>query len=134
MSLHDKITFIKRDKIFDSRGYFLKIINGKEDNLPKYTGEVYVISAGIGECRANHYHLEAHEWFTLIQGKADMILEDVSTKERITLELDGESPQTIYVPHLIAHAFKNISDDNYILVTYTDKLYDSKDTVSYKLS
>ncbi len=133
MSLKDKIQIINRNKISDSRGWFLKIIHGNEKNLPEHTGEVYVISADVGECRANHYHLEAYEWFTLIKGKAEMMLEDISSKERIILRLDEDTPVTIYVTNNIAHAFNNIGDIPFILVTYTNKLFESKDTVPYKL-
>ena len=133
MNLSDKIKIIDRNKIFDSRGWFLKVINGLEKNLPSHTGEVYVISAGQGESRANHYHLIANEWFTLIKGKALMVMEDIHTKERLEIKLDADKPQTIYVPRNIAHGFNNISNENYILVTYSDVLYDPKDTISYQL-
>ncbi|MHC1738590.1 MAG: WxcM-like domain-containing protein [Ignavibacteriaceae bacterium] len=133
MSLKDKIKIIDRKLISDSRGWFLKVITGKECNLPNFTGEVYLISAEIGECRANHYHIDAHEWFTLVRGKAEMIIEDIITKERIILLLDAKNPHTIYVPNNIAHAFNNVGSIPYLLVTYTSRLYEKKDTVSYNL-
>jgi dTDP-4-dehydrorhamnose 3,5-epimerase-like enzyme len=132
MKLEQKIKIIRRNKISDSRGWFLKIITGREDSLPSFTGEVYMICALPGETRANHYHVEACEWFTLVTGKADMILEDISTKERITISLDSANPQTIFVPANIAHSFANTGHESYMLVTYTDRLYEPSDTISYK--
>jgi dTDP-4-dehydrorhamnose 3,5-epimerase-like enzyme len=133
MKLEDRIKIIERQIVMDSRGWFLKVITGKEEHLPQFTGEVYLISANPSESRANHYHNEANEWFTLVQGKAEMIIEDIETKERIVLQLDSEKPLTIYIPHHIAHTFNNLSDVPYIIVTYTDRLFSPKDTVSYSL-
>ena len=72
---------------------------------------------------------EANAWFTLLQGRAEMIIEGIETKERIILQLDSEKPQTVYIPHHIAHALNNLSDVPYILVTYTKKLFDTSDTL-----
>jgi dTDP-4-dehydrorhamnose 3,5-epimerase-like enzyme len=134
MSLKEKIKIIPRKKIVDSRGWFLKVIDGKEEKLPQHTGEVYIIQANPGETRANHYHKEANEWFTLIQGKADMLIEDVDSGEKLTIKIDGNHPETVFVPNNIAHAFKNTADQPYVLITYTDKLYDPEDTIQYKLN
>jgi dTDP-4-dehydrorhamnose 3,5-epimerase-like enzyme len=134
MKLKHKIKIIQRNKIADSRGWFLKIITGKEEHIPLHTGEVYMVNAKPGESRANHYHLQANEWFTLVAGKALMLVEDVSTKERMSIELDSDNPRTIYVPNQIAHSFENISSEPYLLVTYSDRLYDPADTIIYKLS
>jgi dTDP-4-dehydrorhamnose 3,5-epimerase-like enzyme len=131
--LRDRIELINRDKITDSRGWFIKIINGKENYLPDFTGEIYSIMAVPGEVRANHYHSIAKEWFTLIQGRARIVLEDVDSKERISFDLSAEAPSTIFVPSRIAHSFVNAFDEPYILIAYSDKLYDPSDTQSYIL-
>jgi len=130
--LNDRVQIIDRKKISDSRGWFLKIITGHEAELPPYTGEIYAISALPGETRANHYHLVANEWFTLIEGCAMLTLEAIDSNDRQMIELKSENPVTVYVPVNIAHSFKNLSDtDPFILLTYTDKLYDPNDTVAY---
>lgn len=133
MTLKNKIKIYPRNKLIDKKGWFLKVIDGKEACLPNSTGEVYIICAKLGECRANHYHIRANEWFTLIQGKALMILEDVQNKERMEIELNSDIPKTVYVPNKISHAFKNLGEKELILVTYTDVLYDPKDTIEYIL-
>jgi dTDP-4-dehydrorhamnose 3,5-epimerase-like enzyme len=133
MNLKEKIKIIPRKKLKDHRGWFLKAIDGTEDNLPDYTGEIYLTSAVKGEARGNHYHAEATEWFTLIDGKATLILEDVNTKERMELSLDSENPVTIVIPPFVAHVFVNFNSKPFILLAYTDKLYDPKDTIRYEL-
>jgi dTDP-4-dehydrorhamnose 3,5-epimerase-like enzyme len=133
MRLIDKIKIIPRNKIIDNRGWFLKVIDGKEENLPQHTGEIYLIQAKPGETRANHYHNEASEWFTLIQGKADMHLEDIETGESLEIALNSDTPFTIFVPALIAHSFENASNEPYVLVAYANRMYDPEDTVGYTL-
>jgi len=133
MSLRERIKIIKRKRLSDPRGWFLKVITGTEDCIPNSTGEVYLISADVNECRANHYHDEANEWFTLVKGCAELILEDIFTKERVVINLDENNPTTIFVPNKIGHSFRNTGSIPYILVTYTDKLFVPEDTIDYQL-
>ena len=130
MAALDKIKIYKREKIEDSRGWFLKVINGKEESLPQFTGEIYVTSAKPGEMKGGHYHNEANEWFTLIKGKCIMKLFDLDDKSKLEIELDAEVPQTIFVPATIAHSFLNISPtEEFILLAYSNKLYVPEDTI-----
>src|SRR5438128_1515629 len=70
MALHDKIRIIDRKLLSDTRGWFLKVLNGMEEFLPAHTGESYITMALPGEWRANHYHPKTAEWFTVFKGKA----------------------------------------------------------------
>jgi len=131
MLLSERVQIITRQKLFDDRGWFLKIVNGKESNLPQRTGEVYSILANPGESRANHYHKVAQEWFTLIQGHAQLQLEDIRTKDRMSIRLDSDDPMTVFVPNGIAHSIVNLGSGPYILIAYSDQLYDPTDTIPY---
>lgn len=133
MSLKDKIKFIPRKKIVDERGWFLKVINGKEENLPKYTGEVYLTFATPKEIKGGHYHLLADEWFTLIQGVCKVELIDINTNEKMELITSEEEVITFYVPREVAHRFVNMSNKNgFLLLAYTNQLYSPEDTINYK--
>ena len=132
MSLQDKIIIYKRNKIEDSRGWFLKVITGTELNLPNKTGEVYLTMASPEEMKGSHFHPLANEWFTLITGECVLKLEDVVTKECKEIFLNANDPVTIYVPSGIAHAFCNTSKENdFILLAYSDQLFDPADTISF---
>jgi dTDP-4-dehydrorhamnose 3,5-epimerase-like enzyme len=133
MTLQNKIKIINRRKIEDKRGWFLKIIDGLEENLPEYTGEFYLTSANPGETKGEHFHNKANEWFTLIKGKCLLRLYDIDEKEYAELSLDEGFPQTVFIPKRIAHSFENITNDNYLLLAYTDLLYDPIDTISFIL-
>lgn len=131
MSLNEKIKIIPLKLISDSRGWFLKVINGHEDNLPKHTGEIYFTSALPGKAKGGHYHIRAVEWFILIKGKCDLHLIDVETNENMIIKLSADEPITIYVPNNVAHTFVNTGESDYLLMAYTDTLYDPADTISY---
>ena len=135
MSLMEKVRLIPRVLKADTRGWFLKVIDGSEEGLPNMTGEVYLTLARPGQVRGNHYHLLANEWFTVVQGTAQMILADTITGERVEMVFTGSSPATLFVPARIAHAFKNPenSTDPMLLVAYSDQLYDPGDTIQHIL-
>lgn len=127
----ENIEIINRKIIQDSRGWFLKAITGHEANLPCYTGEVYVVSGFPGENRGSHYHLKANEWFTLLSGKVLLRLKNIETQEEGNIILSMDSPKTIMVSPLIAHRFDNLEDSDFILLAYTDLLYEPNDTIPY---
>ncbi|MBU3661366.1 MAG: hypothetical protein FGM14_15970 [Flavobacteriales bacterium] len=129
--IKNKIQVIERKKIQDHRGWFLKVIDGKEDNLPNMTGEFYITVATPNQSKGGHYHPIANEWFTLIKGECILELVDVETKEYYEIQLSENDPKTIYVPKKIAHNFKNSANSEFILLAYSDVLYDPNDTIMY---
>lgn len=133
MALKDRIKIIPRCLIKDDRGWFIKVITGIEENIPSHTGEVYLTMGKPGQTKGGHYHPEAVEWFTVIEGNAMLRLEDIETHERMEIPMSLEEEKSVYVPNNIAHDFANMGNDNFIVLAYTDKLYNPKDTIAYKL-
>lgn len=133
MLIQNKIKIIQREKIQDGRGWFLKIISGLEEDLPQFTGEIYITSAIPGETKGEHYHSIANEWFTLIKGKCRLKLYDIDENEYFEIVLEDNLPKTIFIPSRIAHSFENNSNENFLLIAYTDKLYDPSDTIKFKI-
>lgn len=131
--LAERIEIIPRKKIEDNRGWFLKVITGKENRLPAFTGEVYTVYSEDGASRGGHYHIKATEWFTLLQGKAKLELYDVNTNERYTIELDTDIPRTVVVPPNVAHRFDSINKESFLLIAYTNVLYKPEDTITVDL-
>ena len=133
MSHIDKVQVIQRRLIADDRGWFLKTITGTEEGIPSHTGEIYLTMGKPGQAKGGHYHPEAVEWFTLIEGNAILRLEDVETHEKREIEMSLEKAITVFIPNNVAHIVVNNSDKDFILLAYTDKLYDPADTISYNL-
>ena len=133
MSQIDKVKIIPRRLIADDRGWFLKAITGTEENIPSHTGEVYLTMGKPGQAKGGHYHPEAVEWFTIIEGSAILKLEDMETHERMDVEMPFEKAQTVFIPNNVAHIVVNNSDKDFILLAYTDKLYDPSDTIAYHI-
>ncbi|MBF4470268.1 WxcM-like domain-containing protein [Flavobacterium sp. HJJ] len=131
MSLNEKIKIIPRKLITDNRGWFLKVIDGLEENIPSHTGEVYLTNAVPGEAKGGHYHEKANEWFTLIVGECKLKTVDILTGEKQSLCLSSAKSETIYIPNHIAHIFINNSSEDFILLAYSDQLYLPEDTISF---
>ena len=133
MSQIEKVRIIPRRLIADDRGWFLKAITGTEENIPSHTGEVYLTMGKPGQAKGGHFHPEAVEWFTIIEGSAILKLEDIETHERMDIEMPFEKAQTVFIPNNVAHIVVNNSDKDFILLAYTDKLYDPSDTIAYNI-
>jgi len=131
--LKDKIKILSPKYIRDERGWFMKVLTGYEDNLSKIVGECYITMAAKGHGRGGHYHKIAHEWFTVIAGKAILKLEDIDTKERMDLEMDGENPITVFIPTQVAHIAFNAYQNDFILIAYSDQKYNPEDTILYQI-
>lgn len=131
-TLEEKIKKYPRRLLKDERGWFLKVITGNEENLPNQIGEVYFTCGYKDKIKGSHYHHKAQEWFTIIEGKALLKLEDINTHEKMDIMLDANEPETIFIPSNVAHLIKGTNDCNYfILCAYTDLQYDHKDTIPY---
>jgi len=133
MTQIDKVEVIQRRLIADERGWFLKAITGTEESIPNHTGEVYLTMGKPGQVKGGHYHPEAVEWFTVIQGSAVLKLEDMETHERRDIEMSLDKAITVFIPNNVAHIVENNGDSDFILLAYTDKLYDPKDTIAYSI-
>ena len=133
MSQIEKVRVIPRRLISDDRGWFLKVITGTEEDIPSHTGEVYLTMGKPGQAKGGHYHPEALEWFTVIQGEAILKLEDIETHERRDIPMSLDKAISVFIPNNVAHTLVNNSDKDFILLAYTDKLYDPKDTISYTI-
>ncbi len=133
MSQIDKVQIIPRRLIADDRGWFLKAITGTEEGIPSHTGEVQLTMGKPRQGKGGHYHPEAVEWFTVIEGSAVLKLEDIATHEHRDIEMSLEKAITVFIPNNVAHIVVNNSNKSFILLAYTDKLYDPADTIAYTI-
>ena len=130
MRLLDRIRLYPRLLGGDARGWLLKCLDGREVDLSPETGEVYVVMAHPGQIRGGHYHQQAHEWFTLLQGQATLLLADPATGERDELALSMDKAVTVHVPPGLAHAFR-AEREPMLLCAYSDRQHDPMDTIPW---
>ena len=82
--------------------------------------------------RAEHYHIIANEWFTVIQGELIITLEDINTKIKVEHNLNSSNKSVLFIPSGIAHKIYNPSlKSESILLAYSSIKYDSQDTKPY---
>jgi dTDP-4-dehydrorhamnose 3,5-epimerase-like enzyme len=131
----DDVRLIERRQFTDGRGWLLKAMDGKEEFLSPQFGEIYVVMASAGQIRANHYHPRTSEWFTVVMGRALLRIGDPETGKHRDLLLDAATPQTVFIPAGVAHAFRNSAGNGgeLLLLAYADHAYDPTDTVALKL-
>ena len=115
----------------DKRGYLVEFLKSGEllgDN--RKFGQIYYVTFSEKDVvRGNHYHKLTEEWFGVIFGSLQVVLEDVNTKERQTFELHSHESEFIRlrIGKEIAHAFKCLSGAA-ILVDYANRQYDPAST------
>ncbi len=131
MSRLDDVQRIKRRRIEDARGVFVKALTGLEENLASQVGEVYIVTTLTGQVRGNHYHPVTSEWFTVVIGQLVTRYLDVQTGEAREVTLDAAAGETLYMPAGIAHAFKNTGQETAVMIAYADHTYDPADTIPF---
>ena len=136
MRLIDQVRFLPRRLIADERGWFLKVLDGGEKHLPGAVGEVYLTMAVPGQARGNHFHPDCAEWFTIVEGRALLLVADPLRGDRAEWALDAAAPQTVYMPAGLAHVFVNPADapGNFLLIAYAANRYDPADTVPFAVA
>lgn len=124
------------NKFSDQRGELIVFL--KKCELPskkKTFGQIYFVTfSKKGTVRGNHYHKKWTEWFGIVEGKVEVILEDVKTKERSTFIFDSKEDKYVRLnigPN-IAHSFKSLSKYA-ALLNYADSEWSSNDTIHYDL-
>lgn len=131
MTLKD-VYINKNIHLKDNRGEFFKFMDGNENFLTKNFGEIYIVTVLPLKIRAEHYHIIANEWFTVIQGELIITLEDINTKIKVEHNLNSLNKSVLFIPSGIAHKIYNPSlKSEAILLAYSNIKYDSQDTNTY---
>jgi len=124
------------EKINDDRGSLIVFLKESElDDAKKRFGQIYFVTfKKKGVVRGNHYHKKWHEWFGVVSGRVEVVLEDVRTKKRKQIILDAKKDQYVRLetgPY-IAHAIKSLTGYASLL-SYADTQWSDKDTHYHKL-
>lgn len=123
--------------IQDSRGKLIVFLRQSElDEGKKKFGQIYFITfSKKGVVRGNHYHKKWREWFGIVKGKLQVVVEDVRTKERKEFILNANTKDKyvrLEAGPYIAHSFKSLTKYA-ALLNYADDEWHKGDVFSYKL-
>jgi dTDP-4-dehydrorhamnose 3,5-epimerase-like enzyme len=109
----------------DARGTLVKVLMLQHLPGPNRTfGEIYLNTAVPGAVKGNHYHVQATEWFYVIQGQMTLQLCDTLSGLRDQINLDGDTPMVVCIPPYVAHGLKNTGPAPAIFLAYADYPYD----------
>jgi dTDP-4-dehydrorhamnose 3,5-epimerase len=114
----------------DSRGCLKKILMQSHLEAGRIE-EVYLIYTGKGSVRGNHYHKITLEYFTVVSGRAAILLKDLSTGVLQELKISAHDNKIIKVPPGVVHAFKNETEEPLIILAVSTREYDKGDPDTY---
>lgn len=119
------------EKKEDTRGWLIEVLK-KDDITKEGVGQFYISAANPGQTKANHYHTRKTEWFCVINGNGELLLEDIKTMETQKVPMSIGRPVLVKIPPNIAHAIKNIGKDTLILLSYVNETFNPEDTDTFK--
>jgi len=119
----------------DPRGWLAEMLKADELEADQAIQQIYVATIEPGNFRGGHYHEKRIEWFFVIGGQAEIVLEDIKTKERKIVELSPAKPQRITIYPEIAHTVINKGEKTIYLISAQNNIYDPQnpDTFEYKI-
>lgn len=121
----NKVIVKKIDKKVDDRGWLVEFL--KKEDVTGDFGQFYVTTAHPGKIKANHYHLRKVEWFCVIRGTGELVLEDIRKGNRRSIIMSEENMFVVKIPPFIAHGIKNIGNDLMYLLVYTNEVFNPED-------
>lgn len=114
----------------DARGVLVEFLRADELQAKHQSfGQIYCVTFDRpNQVRGNHFHTRGTEWFGVVEGRLQVVLEDTRSKEReeFILESDAEKFVQLRVGPHVAHAFRNLSP-RAVLVDYSSTQYDRED-------
>lgn len=131
--LYDKLTRVKHRR---DDGWLSELISMNYEDEPFNCVHSYVVSIEPMKSRANHYHKNKEEWLALAAGKIKLCLKDVVSGkyEEIVLDSRSETYELIYIPPLVAHALKNISNTEASVIVFSKNPENKEDTIPYEVA
>lgn len=127
-----KVNIVDLDTKTDERGSLSQNVSEEVKNQMKH---FFVSYSNPGSIRGQHYHTKKIEWFYIIKGEAEIVLENIKTKERKKLKSTSDKPQLVKMEPGIAHAIKNTGKEEMILLALVNESLDQNnpDTFPYKV-
>ena len=95
--------------------------------LESMGGQVSFSTTRPGITRGNHYHTRKIERFAVIKGQARIEMRRVGTDEKLSFDLDGETPAFVDMPVWYTHNITNVGKEDLYTIFWINELYDPAD-------
>jgi UDP-2-acetamido-2,6-beta-L-arabino-hexul-4-ose reductase len=108
----------------DKRGDLLANTN---EEMMLATKHFFVSRSNPGAVRGNHYHKHKTEWFLVIKGECEIVVEDMNTKIQESIKVSDKDDSLVSMEPGKAHAIRNIGSDELILFAFVNEVLDQND-------
>jgi dTDP-4-dehydrorhamnose 3,5-epimerase-like enzyme len=115
--------FLKEKRLIDERGDLALLADGEEIRHITY----FSLKPGKMFFRGGHYHKRKIEKFYVVSGNANILIQDVETKENDVLDVSVGNRVTIFP--MCAHKFYAITPVQ--IIEYYSTPYDQDDDIKY---
>lgn len=134
-SLLERVKVVKGRRSDDERGWLHVALGASQLPDGVTFGEVYVVRAEKpGARRGDHLHQKMEEWFSVIEGVANLELLDPATGERLGVLLDAKAARTVRVPAGIVHCLVNRGPGPMTVLAWASREHDPDDVFSVRSS
>lgn len=123
-----KIETVSLRQYQDARG---SLTENSVPDIMKDSQHFFISKSKPGVIRGNHYHKRKSEWFYILQGSGEIIVEDIDTKERTSLLVRESDQLLVHMEPLKSHAFKNIGENEMILLALVNEPHNQADPDTY---
>ena len=111
----------------DERGRVMEILRSDDEGFDRF-GQAYVTTGYPGVVKAWHYHEKQTDRFCVVHGMMKVVLydprTDSPTKGAINeFFLGVHNPAVLFIPPMVYHGFKTISEHEAVLVNIPTELY-----------
>ena len=109
----------------DDRGDFTEILRAGSE------GQVSYSTTRTSMIRGGHFHTRKIERFSVISGKAKIILREILSNEKTEFILDGKTPSYVDMPIWYTHNIQNIDKSDLVTIFWVNEHYDPDDSDTF---
>ena len=128
------ISFLPKKKIAyklkafkDTRGSFTEFLKTSTN------GQFSVFVAKKNQIRGHHFHHSKVEKFFVLSGRAQFNMKDVSSNQKIQINLSGNKPTVIESVPGWLHYIKNTGKEDLIVLLWSNEIFDVNKPDTYKI-
>jgi UDP-2-acetamido-2,6-beta-L-arabino-hexul-4-ose reductase len=118
---------IKRDE----RGWLAELLKSSGLANGVRMAQLYVTVGNPGKTKGKHYHCRKTEWFSVISGKATLVLRDIRTGAEEVVAMGEDHMVTVTIPPRVAHAITGDGDAPFYLVVVVSEEFNPENADTF---